>query len=390
VDHGGGLMSAARTKDCDALVIGGGVFGAWLALDLARRGQSVVLLEREAGLLQRASLNNQARIHNGYHYPRSILTGLRSRVDSARFRAEFSDCVDATFTMLYAVARRGSNVTPAQFKSFCSRIGAPLAPARKEHARWFDAGLVAEVWEAEEWAFDAVRLAQRLSRALTEQRIDVRTACEAVRIERALDGAVRLCVEARLVPGGEPLVFGAAHVFNCTYAGLNDLLRASGLPRVPLKVEMAELALVEVPPELQRIGVTVMCGPFFSFMPFPPRGAHTLSHVRYTPHHAWQDGTSDIDSATLFDGAPRRSHFPSMQMDARRYMPIVGRFVQTGSLFELKALLPQSEADDSRPILFKRDAGVPGLTCVLGGKIDNVYDMERELDALLQGSEAPR
>jgi hypothetical protein len=176
-------------------------------------------------------------------------------------------------------------------------------------------------------------------------------------------------------------------VFNCTYAGLNDLMRHSSLPRVPLKVEMAELALVEVPPELRGIGVTLMCGPFFSFMPFPPLGVHTLSHVRYTPHHAWQDGTSDVDSRTLFERAPRRSHFPFMQMDARRYMPIVERFVQTGSLWELKALLPQSETDDSRPILFKRDAGIPGLTCVLGGKIDNVYDMERELDALL--SEAP-
>jgi glycine/D-amino acid oxidase-like deaminating enzyme len=380
-------MSDVRVTNCDALVIGGGVFGAWLALDLARRGRSVVLLERETALLQRASRQNQARIHNGYHYPRSVLTGLRSRVDSARFRAEFADCVDASFTMLYAVARRASNVTPAQFQSFCSRIGAPLAPAKREHARWFDAGLVAEVWEAEEWAFDAVRLAQRLTKALAEQRIDVRTSCEALRVEPNSAGARRLRVQARSIPGGEPLAFDAEHVFNCTYAGMNDLMRRSALPRVPLKVEVAEMALVEVPPELQRVGVTVMCGPFFSFMPFPSLDLHTFSHVRYTPHHAWQDGESDVDSRTWFERAPRRTHFPFMLMDARRYMPIVERFVQKGSLWELKALLPQSEADDSRPILFKRDAGVAGLTCVLGGKIDNVYDMERELDALL--SEAP-
>jgi glycine/D-amino acid oxidase-like deaminating enzyme len=383
-------MASVSVKDCDALVIGGGVFGAWLALDLARRAQSVVLLDREAKLLQRASCNNQARVHNGYHYPRSILTGLRSRVDSARFRAEFADCVDASFTMLYAVPRRGSNVTPAQFKRFCQRIGAPLMPAKKEHARWFDAGLVAEVWEAQEWAFDAARLARRLTRALEERRIDVRTSCEALCVGRSADGTARLRVDASSRTSGEPLAFGATHVFNCTYAGLNGLMRRSGLPLVPLKVEIAELALVEVPQELLHVGVTVMCGPFFSFMPFPSLGVHTLSHVRYTPHHAWQDGTSDVDSQTLFDRAPRRTHFASMQMDARRYMPIVERFVQTGSLWELKALLPQSESDDSRPILFKRDAGVPGLTCVLGGKIDNVYDMERELDALLSEAGSSR
>jgi hypothetical protein len=164
---------------------------------------------------------------------------------------------------------------------------------------------------------------------------------------------------------------------------MNALLASSGLPRVPLKVEMAELALVEVPPLLRSVGVTIMCGPFFSFMPFPAGGLHTLSHVRYTPHHAWQDGIDGVDSRELFERAPRRSHFDFMQKDARRYMPIAGELVHKGSLWELKALLPQSESDDSRPILFKRDAGIPGLTCVLGGKIDNVYDMERELDGLL-------
>ncbi len=376
-------MVPARTQDCDALVVGGGVFGARLALDLARRGQSVVLLEREEKLLQRASCNNQARIHNGYHYPRSILTGLRSRVGSARFREEFADCVDASFTMLYAVAKRMSNVTPSQFKSFCQRIGAPLAPARPELERLFDTDLIAQVWEAEEWAFDAVRLGERLTQALEAQKVDVRTACEALRVERTTDGSARILVEARSRPDGEPMTFGATQVFNCTYAGLNGLLRRSGLPRIPLKLEMAELTLVEVPPQLRDVGVTVMCGPFFSFMPFPSLGLHTFSHVRYTPHRAWQDGTSDTDAETLFATAPRRSHFPFMQMDSRRYMPSIAEFVQRGSLWELKALLPQSEADDSRPILFKRDAGIPGLTCVLGGKIDNVYDMERELDLLL-------
>jgi hypothetical protein len=77
-----------------------------------------------------------------------------------------------------------------------------------------------------------------------------------------------------------------------------------------------------------------------------------------------------------------------MVKDAQRYMPIAERFVHKGSLWELKALLPQSEADDSRPILFQRDALLPGLVCVLGGKIDNVYDMEREVDALLATSGA--
>ena len=49
------------------------------------------------------------------------------------------------------------------------------------------------------------------------------------------------------------------------------------------------MALMQAPDVLKEIGVTVMDGPFFSMMPFPARGLHTLSHVRYTPHFSWKD-----------------------------------------------------------------------------------------------------
>jgi glycine/D-amino acid oxidase-like deaminating enzyme len=367
----------------DALIVGGGMFGCWLALDLARRGLSVVVLEREDQLLRRASYNNQARVHNGYHYPRSILTGLRSRVNSSRFLAEFSDCVDTSFQMYYCVGKLLSNVTAAQFRLFCERIQAPLVPARDEVAALFDRELIAEVYKAEEWAFDADKLAARLVPALRNAGVAIETGVEAQAVERADDGRSRLYVRATDRAGGSPRRYAAGFVFNCTYSNINTLLHRSGLAKIPLKQELAEMALVEVPPSLKHVGVTVMCGPFFSFMPFPARGLHTFSHVRYTPHHAWHDKETEIDNQRYFERVPRKTHFPYMQKDSQRYMPIVRSFVQHGSLWELKTILPQSEADDSRPILFKRDVGLPGLTCVLGGKIDNVYDMERELDTLL-------
>ena len=46
----------------------------------------------------------------------------------------------------------------------------------------------------------------------------------------------------------------------------------------------------------------------------------------------------------------------------------------------MKTVLPSSEADDSRPILFRRDDTVPNLTSIMGGKIDNIYDVLAELE----------
>lgn len=383
-------MSATPTERADAVVVGGGLFGAWLALLLAREHRlSVVLVEREPALLRRASYNNQARVHNGYHYPRSILTGLRSRVNSGRFLDEFHDCVDRRFDKYYAVGRVRSNVTASQFRVFCERIGARLGPAPDSVKRWFSKDLIADVWSTDEWAFDSTQLARRMTREMEEARVDVRLSTEAKRVEPRHGSARRLAVVTHDADGRERVV-ETQWVFNSTYANLNALLAGSKVARIPLKVELAEMALVEVPDELKRVGVTVMCGPFFSFMPFPPRGLHTFSHVRYTPHHAWFSHEGERDTLGYFDRVPKRSRFEEMRLDTARYMPLASGFVQRDSLWELKALLPASESDDSRPILFRRDATLPGLISVLGGKIDNVYDVERELERTLRPSDADK
>lgn len=44
----------------------------------------ILIIEKDCDLMQRASYGNQAKVHNGYHYPRSILTARRSRVNFSK------------------------------------------------------------------------------------------------------------------------------------------------------------------------------------------------------------------------------------------------------------------------------------------------------------------
>ncbi len=352
----------------DAIVVGGGFFGCSLALLLARGGARVRLLERDPDLLTRASLHNQARVHNGYHYPRSILTGLRSRVNYPRFVAEFAACVDGSFRHYYAVAARQSHVTARQFETFCKRIEAPLSRAPLAVRRWFNQSMIEEVYEVEEVAFDALKLREALRSRLRAAGVEVTLSCEVARV--VADGV-------ELAVSGERL--RARRVFNCTYSGLNRLLSSSGAEPVALRHELAELCIVEAPRELRHAGVTVMCGPFFSLMPFPSLPeAHSLSHVRYTPHCAWEERDGTV-AAPAFD---RPSRFEHMRMDASRYLPALRDLRWLRSLWEVKTVLPSSEHNDARPILFKPSARLPGLYSVMGGKLDNVYDLPAELERL--------
>ena len=69
-----------------------------------------------------------------------------------------------------------------------------------------------------------------------------------------------------------------------------------------------------------------------------------------------------------------------MVRDAARYMPAVldARYIE--SLFEVKTVLMKNEGDDGRPILFESHPELPGCYSILGGKIDNIYDVLEKLE----------
>lgn len=362
----------------DAVVIGGGFYGLYLAEFLAVRLPRVLLCERAAGLMGRASFANQARVHNGYHYPRSVLTAVRSRVNFPRFVGEFRPAVDSGFEKVYAIARRGSKVTAEQFAECMRRIGAEVEPADDTVRELFDSTLIEEVFRVREYAFDAVRLKDLMTERVRRVGVEVRLNTDVLQVWPQPGGSVRLQL------GSAEAVAGM--VLCCAYAQTNTVAAASGLPTIPLKHELAEMALIDVPPKLRQLGVTVMDGPFFSCMPFPAHGRHTLSHVRYTPHGHWYDGLPGephVPAYEMFNRADRRTAFPHMARDAARFLPPLAGCEYRGSLWEVKTVLPRSETDDSRPILFRPDHGIPNYHVVLGGKIDNVYDVADELAARL-------
>ena len=366
------------TQHYDVAVIGGGFYGSMIAQHVRQYVDRVVLLERSGELLGRASLANQARVHNGYHYPRSLMTALRARVSFPRFVATFPGCIDDTFEKYYAIASRFSKVSASQFKNLCQRIGAPIAEAPEAICRLFNPHMVEGVFAVQEFAFDAVKLRDTMWRGLGERQVDVRLHTAVNRLADASDTGLEL--ECQGPQGRETLTAGL--VFNCTYSQINGILAASGLPLLPLKHEVAEMALVEVPEPLRHLGITVMCGPFFSCMPFPSRGLHSLSHVRYTPHCSWQDkGDSDGDSHARFAEFPRRSNFGAMVRDAARYIPLMQHCQQLDSLWEVKTVLMASEQSDSRPILFAVNAQLPKLISIMAAKIDNIFDALDEIDA---------
>jgi glycine/D-amino acid oxidase-like deaminating enzyme len=372
-----------------AVVLGGGFFGCATAIHLAQKGWHVDVLEQGGALMQRASYVNQARLHNGYHYPRSFQTAIRSRVNMPQFCEVYPEAVFAEFRPLYAIARYDSKVSARGFANFCKASGIPLQRATLEDRGLFDQRLIEEVFEAVEPAFDAPALLKHALKIMPALGIEVHLQTRVTGVTNAATAAQGLLVKTQ---GGTD--FSAPWVFNCTYAALNHVSGRQGPPQIALQHKISEVLLVKPPPELKGRGITLMDGDFFSLMPFPALGLHSLTHVRHTHHVSWVENSQSADPVNPLviledyvrghpQGVTGRSRGPWMIRDAQRFVPSIQNVEVVKPLVDVKTLMTKTAVDDARPILFHRDGAMPGLVSIMGGKIDNIFDVLTHIDKLL-------
>lgn len=358
----------------NSIVIGGGFFGTYLASKLSNNDHSCLLIERENDILLRASYVNQARVHNGYHYPRNYLTALRSLINFPRFIKDFLPAIDQSFKKIYAISRHNSKISSDQFYSFCKNVGAPISKLPSgELSEIFDKNLIEDAFLVKEFSFNATKIREMLINCILNQNVSLQLKTEA--------NFVKLLKHKQLLEVSTNRgLFYSPNVFLCAYSGINHFLNKSKIPILPMKHEITEMALVEVPELLRDFAVTIMDGPFFSVMPFPDKKLHTLSHVRYTPHSFWMDKQNTCKNPySVLSSNRHRSNFPQMIRDASRFIPLISSAKYIESMYEVKTVLQSSEINDSRPILFRENYYLPGLFIIMGGKIDNIYDITEVL-----------
>ncbi len=362
------------------IVVGGGLFGVWTSLELARRGQTVTLLEQSSKLMTRASTVNQARLHTGLHYPRSLSTARGALAGYERFRAEFPEAIHR-FHQVYAIARHGSSTTAAGFESFIDRLG--VSAERVPVSNWFNPSLVEAAWTVEEPSFDIEEVHRTLARQLASQpRITVRTSAKVVRASASPSG-----VRAELADGesieGDGLVIA-------TYAGINALRTTLDLEPLPLAHEMAEITIGRVTAPIEGMGFTVMDGQYWSMMPYGHSGRATLTSVGLTPSRRSvglpafpcqerRQGCSPLalaECSTCDERPPSSRRHKVQQMSA--FLKAGDAFTPEKSVWTIKTVLKTAEVDDARPTVVLKEPSRPVWT-VFSGKVSTIFDVEQGL-----------
>jgi hypothetical protein len=96
-------------------ILGGGWYGCSIALGLIKAGHDVTIWESASQLFSGASGANPARLHLGFHYPRSGLTMAACQEHQAEFMQRYGFMTRGVPINLYAVADRDSLVDYRQF-----------------------------------------------------------------------------------------------------------------------------------------------------------------------------------------------------------------------------------------------------------------------------------
>ena len=373
----------------DKIIIGAGLYGLYAAKFCGDKKEHVLVLEYDKEPFARATYINQARVHMGYHYPRSLTTAVKSAGYFKRFVEDFGFCIHDKFDQVYATSDKFSWTNARQFVEFCRAAGIrcdEVAPTA-----YFNEGMCDGAFLTEEYTYDAKLLGKYYQEKLKE--LDNVTIQYEARIEQIVkNGDV---FEIHMIDGS---IYEAGFVLNATYASVNQILeKVEGVQTesFPIKYELCEIILCEPSDKLRDKGITVMDGPFFSIMPFGKTGLHSLTSVTFTPHVTSYDKLPTFScQKRLEDGfeckperlgncslcpAKPQSAWAYMSHLANKYMREEYSYTYKESLYSMKPILKSSEVDDSRPTAIKVVSQSPTLISVLSGKINTVYDLDEYL-----------
>ena len=137
----------------DRIIIGAGLYGLYSAFFCAKRGEHVLILEYDDDAFKRATFINQARVHMGYHYPRSYSTAIKSTGYFDRFNKDFCFCIFNKFDQVYATSSEFSWSNASQFKDFCKAANIRCDEVPTD--RYFNYGYCDGAFLTEEYTYDA-------------------------------------------------------------------------------------------------------------------------------------------------------------------------------------------------------------------------------------------
>jgi hypothetical protein len=340
-------------------IVGGGIFGSTIAIELANQGWNVVLYERHDDLLEEASSINQYRVHEGYHYPRSVETALECKASVSDFVKYYRQSIvpkRVGVNNFYAIASKASMTDSKQYIAFLDAIGLPYKKVKP--IRGTD--LMVEV---DEHIFDPATLRSIIKKRLKGTGVELRIG--------------RVATEDDLKSFDFTII--------ATYANLNDLCAE----KREYQYELCEKPVLKLPDAYRMKSIVIMDGPFMCIDPLGSSDLHVMGNVVHAIHHTntgykpvIPDGYQNLLNKGIISN-PSITNINKFIESARQFFPDIDNAQHIGSMYTIRTVLPYREKDDARPTLVEWIGD--NRLMVFSGKICTCINAAKSVLTSLQG-----
>ncbi len=334
-------------------IIGAGVFGISCASELAKRGFNVSVFEKKNQIMTEASAINQYRVHRGYHYPRSDETALECLNSSKNFVKNFrSALLPDKVEHYYAISSQKSLTTRNKYIEFLNRI-------KLEYEVVDNLPNTSLTVRVKEYLYDPKKLKSILK-----------------------DRLLSLGIKTYL---GRPIYKNNLSDENisiaATYSSINDW---SERP-TPIQFELCEKPVLKLPCGFKNKSVVIMDGPFMCIDPFGDTGYHLMGNVVHAIHTSNIGFKPEVPKAykeLINKGIvnnPKISKINKFLSSAKTYFPGIENSTYIGSMFTVRAVIPNREHDDARPTIINWENSC--LATIFSGKICTCLNTAIEISA---------
>lgn len=333
-------------------VVGAGVFGCSIAIELAKSNYNVTLIEKNNDILSVATKFNHNRIHFGYHYPRSIETAKQSILGLSSFSMEYNDCIISGFENYYCIAKNNSNVTSSQYESFCESVGIDFQKTTIDD-NIINNDLIASSYKVNEVVYD----------------LDILKGIIKSKLEK-------YSVEVKINSPIETFNFNDNdHIINCTYSNLNKVNSHLGAELIPGKYQDVLIPVISM--KKNKIGLTVMDGPFCSLM---PRGDNKNEFLVYhVTDSVLEESSNDFD--LIKKNVANKARI--IVENSTKYYPLL-KDAKIIDFWRVKRFIPDNKETDSRVSQILVSKSNPNVISVFSGKVTTAVTIAKSINNFIK------
>jgi len=353
------------------IVIGAGIFGVMIALELSKR-HKVTLVDMNNDIMQNASKVNHNRLHFGFHYPRSEATARQCLESYELFYDYFNSAITSNFENYYMI-EKNSHVTSSYYEQFCNDLGLVYKKEYPDIDMNFDN--IEASYLTNEPIFDYDLVKTKLEREIRKS-------------------SIKLILNKRI--SSKKDLEGYDVVINATYFNVNKINRIFDLPQTKLRLQVVIIPIFKwYTWNGDKIGLTIMDGKFCSIM---PKGFNPDTFLLYHAKESivfeteseiipsiWYYGKTIIKNRLLgdiYDRTIAKYHIGKILKATQEYYPFIDKY-RIIDYWQTVRALPINNDDERLSIFNISEQGGQKIISVLSGKISTCLLIANNISKLI-------